>query len=106
MTSRILKSIVKGSIFALLFFALGVLTTVLYNIYDYHQWRLKFNIYQAMHRLEQVHKVSSDAEALHQMKKDVACEVDNYVMRNRELAFPVDQEFVDKTRLQINVSCE
>lgn len=106
MIGQNLKSIVKSSIFALLFFALGVLATVIYNIYDYHTWQLKFNIYQAIHRLEQVHKASSDPDALHQMKKDVACEVDNYVMRNRELAFPVDQDFVDKTRLQINVSCE
>jgi hypothetical protein len=98
--------LIRKIFFATVFFILGVAVTVMYDFYDKHKWQLKFDIYRAMHTLKQIHSTESYDDALLRLRKNVACEVDNYVKRNKEVGFEIDQTFVDATLQQVQVSCE
>jgi hypothetical protein len=98
--------LIKKFFFASGFFILGVAVTVLYDFYHTHKWQLKFDVYRASHTLKQIHSTASYDDAVLQLRKNVACEVDNYVKRNKEVGFEIDQAFVDATLQQVQVSCE
>lgn len=100
------KTFYKYSLVAVIFFIIGVSTAVLYSQYDYYKWKLKFNIYQSLHVLEQIEQVNDYDSALLRIKQNVACEVENYQLRNQEVGFEVDQNLINKTMQKIKVECD
>lgn len=97
-----IKSVVSAGVF----FILGISTAILYNQYDLYKWQLKFDVYNAIHTLEQIHNKGNYDDAMLQLRKNVACEVENYVKRNAEIGFDVDQAFVDATLQRVQVTCD
>lgn len=97
-----IKSVVSASVF----FILGMSAVILYNQYNFYKWQMKFKIHESLYTLQQIEKLNNFDAALIRVKKNVACEVDNYVKRNKEVGFEIDQAFVDATMQQVQVSCE
>jgi hypothetical protein len=96
----------KNFILAVIFFVLGVATTILYNFYDMYKWQLKAEVYLAMHTLKQVSATDNYDDAILQLRRNVACTVDNYVLRNEEAGLEVDKKFVEDTLAKVKVTCE
>jgi hypothetical protein len=99
-------NVIKHAIIATLFFILGVSASIYYNYIDYYKWDMKIHILQYLHTLEQIKQVDSYDAALLRIKRNVACKVENYVLRNNEAGLDVDQAFVDATLQQVQVSCQ
>ncbi|CAM3726840.1 hypothetical protein [Rheinheimera salexigens] len=100
------KTAFKFGLVGIACFMLGLVVAIMYQQYDYYKWQMKVKIHESIHVLEQLKQVDSYDAALLRIKRNVACEVENYQLRNQEAGFAVDQDFINSTMEQIKLSCD